>query len=305
MPLLVPRVALASSIHPPAHPLRALQHHPSYSRARCPCVAIYIKRWSVASRSAETRASVAEGRPTEKEKALGKGGRVEREGGTCVPPSLSLSPSRSHATDRGEDRPKIRGYETQRRPNTRQRFARQKRDFLDPCLSIANPSHLSRCFSRFRARVLPTFPGYLPNFPIFLSLSLFLCLFLSFAFPRSCFLSTSTSSLSLLSLSRIFLRIRSRGMNGNGRHVRIRPRIVFDLLVLTYLVERATSELVSIGSIRASKNASRKSRHSRRGRDKETRIRPISSRQEITFFPSRVKLKENGGPLFRFQRFIN
>lgn len=199
MPLLVPRVALASSIHPPAHPLRALQHHPSYSRARCPCVAIYIKRWSVASRSAETRASVAEGRPTEKEKALGKGGRVEREGGTCVPPSLSLSPSRSHATDRGEDRPKIRGYETQRRPNTRQRFARQKRDFLDPCLSIANPSHLAVLLSLSCTRSLPTFPGYLPNFPIFQasSLSLFLCLFLSFAFPRSCFLSTPTSSLSL------------------------------------------------------------------------------------------------------------
>lgn len=290
MPLLVPRVALASSIHPPAHPLRALQHHPSYSRARCPCVAIYIKRWSVASRSAETRASVAEGRPTEKEKALGKGGRVEREGGTCVPPSLSLSPSRSHATDRGEDRPKIRGYETQRRPNTRQRFARQKRDFLDPCLSIANPSHLSRCFSRFRARVLPTFPGYLPNFPIFQASSLSLFFSVSFSRSRSRVL-VSFRLLLPLSLSLIsFANFLADPISRNERewttrtYTRIRPRIVFDLLVLTYLVERATSELVSIGSIRASKNASRKSRHSRRGRDKETRIRPISSRREITFF---------------------
>lgn len=205
MPLLVPRVALASSIHPPAHPLRALQHHPSYSRARCPCVAIYIKRWSVASRSAETRASVAEGRPTEKEKALGKGGRVEREGGdVCA--SLPLALSLAFSRDRGEDRPKIRGYETQRRPNTRQRFARQKRDFLDPCLSIANPSHLAVLLSLSCTRSLPTFPGYLPNFPIFQasSLSLFLCLFLSFAFPRSCFLSTPTSSLSLSYLFREF-----------------------------------------------------------------------------------------------------
>lgn len=203
MPLLVPRVALASSIHPPAHPLRALQHHPSYSRARCPCVAIYIKRWSVASRSAETRASVAEGRPTEKEKALGKGGRVEREGGTCVPPSLSLSPSRSHATDRGEDRPKIRGYETQRRPNTRQRFARQKRDFLDPCLSIANPSHLSRCFSRFRARVhFPLFPAICRIFQ-FSKLPLSLFFSVSFSRSRSRVL-VSFRLLLLLSLSYLF-----------------------------------------------------------------------------------------------------
>lgn len=239
MPLLVPRVALASSIHPPAHPLRALQHHPSYSRARCPCVAIYIKRWSVASRSAETRASVAEGRPTEKEKALGKGGRVEREGGTCVPPSLSLSPSRSHATDRGEDRPKIRGYETQRRPNTRQRFARQKRDFLDPCLSIANPSHLSRCFSRFRARVLPTFPGYLPNFPIFQASSLSLFFSVSFSRSRSRVL-VSFRLLLPLSLSLIsFANFLADPISRNERewttrtYTRIRPRIVFDLLVLT------------------------------------------------------------------------
>lgn len=44
----------SSSSLPLAEPSRALEH-PSPSRARGPCVAIYIKRWSVASRSAETR----------------------------------------------------------------------------------------------------------------------------------------------------------------------------------------------------------------------------------------------------------
>lgn len=222
-----------------------------------------------------------------------------------LPLALSLAFSRDRQRRRSSENTRIRNATAaQYAPTfcaTKKRFPRSLPFDREPLASLAvllsfsctRPSHFSRLFAEFS------------NFPSFLSLSLFLCLFLSFAFPRSCFLSTSTSSLSLLSLSRIFLRIRSRGMNGNGRHVRIRPRIVFDLLVLTYLVERATSELVSIGSIRASKNASRKSRHSRRGRDKETRIRPISSRQEITFFPFRVKLKENGGPLFRFQRFIN
>lgn len=235
MPLLVPRVALASSIHPPAHPLRALQHHPSYSRARCPCVAIYIKRWSVASRSAETRASVAEGRPTEKEKALGKGGRVEREGGTCVPPSLSLSPSRSHATDRGEDRPKIRGYETQRRPNTRQRFARQKRDFLDPCLSIANPSHLAVLLSLSCTR--PSHFSRLfaefSNFPLSLSFSLSLSLVRvpAFLFPFDSYFF----SLSLISFANFLADPISRNEREwtTRTYTRIRPRIVFDLLVLT------------------------------------------------------------------------
>lgn len=222
-----------------------------------------------------------------------------------LPLALSLAFSRDRQRRRSSENTRIRNATAaQYAPTfcaTKKRFPRSLPFDREPLASRgaslafvhAFTSHFSRLFAEFS------------NFPSFLSLSLFLCLFLSFAFPRSCFLSTSTSSLSLLSLSRIFLRIRSRGMNGNGRHVRIRPRIVFDLLVLTYLVERATSELVSIGSIRASKNASRKSRHSRRGRDKETRIRPISSRQEITFFPFRVKLKENGGPLFRFQRFIN
>lgn len=222
MPLLVPRVALASSIHPPAHPLRALQHHPSYSRARCPCVAIYIKRWSVASRSAETRASVAEGRPTEKEKALGKGGRVEREGGTCVPPSLSLSPSRSHATEEKI----VRKYADTKRNGgpIRANVLRDKKEISSiPAFRSRTPrisrgaslafvhaftSHFSRLFAEFS------------NFPSFLSLSFSLSLSLvrvpAFLFPfDSYFLS-----LSLLSLSRIFLRIRSRGMNGNGRHVR-------------------------------------------------------------------------------------
>lgn len=149
-----------------------------------------------------------------------KGEGWRERGGTCVPPSLSLSPSRSHATDRGEDRPKIRGYETQRRPNTRQRFARQKRDFLDPCLSIANPSHLAVLLSLSCTR--PSHFSRLfaefSNFPLSLSFSLSLSLVRvpAFLFPfDSYFLS-----LSLLSLSRIFLRIRSRGMNGNGRHVR-------------------------------------------------------------------------------------
>lgn len=173
----------------------------------------------------------------------------------CLP--LSLSPSRSHATDRGEDRPKIRGYETQRRANTRQRFARQKRDFLDPCLSIANPS-LSCTLS------FPAFPAICRIFEFSALLSL---------------------SLSLSSLSRIFLQI-LRDEREWTTCTRIRPRIVFDLLVRTYLVERAAkSELVSIGSIRAWKNASRKSRHSRRGRDKEPRIQ-FPRAEKLHFFPA-------------------
>lgn len=220
-----------------------------------------------------------------------------------LPLALSLAFSRDRQRRRSSENTRIRNATAaQYAPTfcaTKKRFPRSLPFDREPLASLAvllslsctRPSHFSRLFAEFS------------NFPLSLSFSLSLSLVRvpAFLFPfDSYFLS-----LSLLSLSRIFLRIRSRGMNGNGRHVRIRPRIVFDLLVLTYLVERATSELVSIGSIRASKNASRKSRHSRRGRDKETRIRPISSRQEITFFPFRVKLKENGGPLFRFQRFIN
>lgn len=223
MPLLVPRVALASSIHPPAHPLRALQHHPSYSRARCPCVAIYIKRWSVASRSAETRASVAEGRPTEKEKALGKGGRVEREGGdvcASLPLALSLAFSRDRQRRRSSENTRIRNATAaQYAPTfcaTKKRFPRSLPFDREPLASRgaslafvhAFTSHFSRLFAEFS------------NFPSFLSLSFSLSLSLvrvpAFLFPfDSYFLS-----LSLLSLSRIFLRIRSRGMNGNGRHVR-------------------------------------------------------------------------------------
>lgn len=220
MPLLVPRVALASSIHPPAHPLRALQHHPSYSRARCPCVAIYIKRWSVASRSAETRASVAEGRPTEKEKALGKGGRVEREGGdvcASLPLALSLAFSRDRQRRRSSENTRIRNATAaQYAPTfcaTKKRFPRSLPFDREPLASLAvllslsctRPSHFSRLFAEFS------------NFPLSLSFSLSLSLVRvpAFLFPfDSYFLS-----LSLLSLSRIFLRIRSRGMNGNGRHV--------------------------------------------------------------------------------------
>ena len=219
MPLLVPRVALASSIHPPAHPLRALQHHPSYSRARCPCVAIYIKRWSVASRSAETRASVAEGRPTEKEKALGKGGRVERGGDVCasLPLALSLAFSRDRQRRRSSENTRIRNATAaQYAPTfcaTKKRFPRSLPFDREPLASLAvllslsctRPSHFSRLFAEFS------------NFPLSLSFSLSLSLVRvpAFLFPfDSYFLS-----LSLLSLSRIFLRIRSRGMNGNGRHV--------------------------------------------------------------------------------------
>lgn len=226
-----------------------------------------------------------------------------------MPPSLSLSPSRSHATEEKI----VRKYADTKRNGgpIRANVLRDKKEISSiPAFRSRTPrisrgaslafvhaftSHFSRLFAEFS------------NFPSFLSLSFSLSLSLvrvpAFLFPfDSYFLS-----LSLISFANFLADPISRNEREwtTRTYTRIRPRIVFDLLVLTYLVERATSELVSIGSIRASKNASRKSRHSRRGRDKETRIRPISSRQEITFFPSRVKLKENGSPLFRFQRFIN
>lgn len=137
-----------------------------------------------------------------------------------LPLALSLAFSRDRQRRRSSENTRIRNATAaQYAPTfcaTKKRFPRSLPFDREPLASLAVLLSLS-C-----TRSLPTFPGYLPNFPIFQasSLSLFLCLFLSFAFPRSCFLSTPTSSLSLLSLSRIFLRIRSRGMNGNGRHVR-------------------------------------------------------------------------------------
>lgn len=236
MPLLVPRVALASSIHPPAHPLRALQHHPSYSRARCPCVAIYIKRWSVASRSAETRASVAEGRPTEKEKALGKGGRVEREGGdvcASLPLALSLAFSRDRQRRRSSENTRIRNATAaQYAPTfcaTKKRFPRSLPFDREPLASLAvllslsctRPSHFSRLFAEFS------------NFPLSLSFSLSLSLVRvpAFLFPfDSYFLS-----LSLISFANFLADPISRNEREwtTRTYTRIRPRIVFDLLVLT------------------------------------------------------------------------
>lgn len=227
----------------------------------------------------------------------------------CLPPSRSLP----RVLTRPTEEKIVRKYADTKRNGgpIRANVLRDKKEISSIPAFRSRTPRISRCFSRFRARVLPTFPGYLPNFPIFQASSLSLFFSVSFSRSRSRVL-VSFRLLLPLSLSLIsFANFLADPISRNERewttrtYTRIRPRIVFDLLVLTYLVERATSELVSIGSIRASKNASRKSRHSRRGRDKETRIRPISSRQEITFFPSRVKLKENGSPLFRFQRFIN
>lgn len=224
-----------------------------------------------------------------------------------LPLALSLAFSRDRQRRRSSENTRIRNATAaQYAPTfcaTKKRFPRSLPFDREPLASLAvllsfsctRPSHFSRLFAEFS------------NFPSFLSLSFSLSLSLvrvpAFLFPFDFYFL----SLSLISFANFLADPISRNEREwtTRTYTRIRPRIVFDLLVLTYLVERATSELVSIGSIRASKNASRKSRHSRRGRDKETRIRPISSRQEITFFPSRVKLKENGGPLFRFQRFIN
>lgn len=211
MLLLVPRVALSSSIHP-AHPLRALQHHPSYSRARCPCVAIYIKRWSVASRSAETRASVAEGRSTEKEKALGKGGRVEREREreeTCAPPPLALSLvfSRDRQRRRSSENTRIRNATAGQYAPT---FRATKKRFPRSLPFDREPLAFVHAF-------VPSFPGYLPNFRIFrLALS--------------------------LSLSHLFREFscRSCGMNGNGRHARVYGHVLFSIYLcgLTWSKER-------------------------------------------------------------------
>lgn len=211
MLLLVPRVALSSSIHP-AHPLRALQHHPSYSRARCPCVAIYIKRWSVASRSAETRASVAEGRSTEKEKALGKGGRVERErerGDVCASPSRSLP----RVLTRPTEEKIVRKYADTKRNGgpIRANVSRDKKEISSiPAFRSRTP----RFRARFRSQLSRLFAEF-SNFP-------------------PCSLS--------LSLSHLFREFscRSCGMNGNGRHARVYGHVLFSIYLcgLTWSKER-------------------------------------------------------------------
>lgn len=227
----------------------------------------------------------------------------------CLPPSRSLP----RVLTRPTEEKIVRKYADTKRNGgpIRANVLRDKKEISSIPAFRSRTPRISRCFSRFRARVhFPLFPAICR---IFQFSKLPLSLFFSVSFSRSrsrvlvSFRLLLPLSLSLISFANFLADPISRNEREwtTRTYTRIRPRIVFDLLVLTYLVERATSELVSIGSIRASKNASRKSRHSRRGRDKETRIRPISSRQEITFFPSRVKLKENGSPLFRFQRFIN
>lgn len=225
----------------------------------------------------------------------------------CLPPSRSLP----RVLTRPTEEKIVRKYADTKRNGgpIRANVLRDKKEISSIPAFRSRTPRISRGASlAFVHASFPLFPAICRIFQ-FSSLSLFFSV--SFSRSRSRVL-VSFRLLLPLSLSLIsFANFLADPISRNERewttrtYTRIRPRIVFDLLVLTYLVERATSELVSIGSIRASKNASRKSRHSRRGRDKETRIRPISSRQEITFFPSRVKLKENGSPLFRFQRFIN
>lgn len=227
----------------------------------------------------------------------------------CLPPSRSLP----RVLTRPTEEKIVRKYADTKRNGgpIRANVLRDKKEISSIPAFRSRTPRISRGASLvFVHASFPLFPAICRIFqfsklPLSLSFSLSLSLVRvpAFLFPfDSYFLS-----LSLISFANFLADPISRNEREwtTRTYTRIRPRIVFDLLVLTYLVERATSELVSIGSIRASKNASRKSRHSRRGRDKETRIRPISSRQEITFFPSRVKLKENGSPLFRFQRFIN
>lgn len=222
-----------------------------------------------------------------------------------LPLALSLAFSRDRQRRRSSENTRIRNATAaQYAPTfcaTKKRFPRSLPFDREPLASLAvllslsctRPSHFSRLFAEFS------------NFPLSLSFSLSLSLVRvpAFLFPfDSYFLS-----LSLISFANFLADPISRNEREwtTRTYTRIRPRIVFDLLVLTYLVERATSELVSIGSIRASKNASRKSRHSRRGRDKETRIRPISSRRGIFSFPRKIERKWRPSFSTRFQRFIN
>lgn len=172
------RAALrALSVPPPRRPLRPprASEHPSHSDARGPCVAIYIKRWSVASRSAETRASVVEGRArhaTETEKRGGKGEGTERTAAGRKRGALFLSFSVSPLS---RDVQRRKSSENTRIRNTASQCARgsrDKKDFLDPWVSIATPrctstrSHSARMHgTRACTRILDSnFPGYLGNF---------------------------------------------------------------------------------------------------------------------------------------------
>lgn len=163
---------------PPRRPLRPPRatEQPSHSDARGPCVAIYIKRWSVASRSAETRASVAEGaseardRDGETRRHRGgngaDGGREEERSPLSL--VLRVSPlSRDVQRRKSSENTRIRNTASQCA-----RGSRDKKDFLDPWVSIATPrctstrSHSARMHgTRACTRILDSnFPGYLGNF---------------------------------------------------------------------------------------------------------------------------------------------
>ena len=140
----------------------------------------------------------------------------------CLPPSRSLP----RVLTRPTEEKIVRKYADTKRNGgpIRANVLRDKKEISSIPAFRSRTPRISRCFSRFRARVhFPLFPAICRIFqfsklPLSLSFSLSLSLVRvpAFLFPfDSYFLS-----LSLLSLSRIFLRIRSRGMNGNGRHVR-------------------------------------------------------------------------------------
>ena len=158
------------------------------SRALGPCVAIYIKRWSVASRSAETRercrGASTDARQRQRETRWKRGGKREwQQGGREELLSLSLSLSLSFSVSLSfspycslRDGQRRKSSENTRIRNTASQYARgsrDKKDFLDPWVSIATPGAPRRTctgrmhrYSRACVRIYSnaSFPGYLGNF---------------------------------------------------------------------------------------------------------------------------------------------
>lgn len=135
------------------------------------------------ARVAEGRAPGHEQRRRESRRKSVRGRREEQRSerekshSLCLCSRLTFSVLyRSHATDRGENCPKIRGYET-RRANTREQRATKKISSIPgirlqpPCCTLTRIAR-SRCVFLVDARVLVpqhTFTGYLGNCSSFVS----------------------------------------------------------------------------------------------------------------------------------------